>query len=103
MTDHRNLFNRCLHLLRDFDDSRQRWSALHDPREEIVENPLDLAIDQVVDLKLVETVCLFQLPRAGPAHHYLWSILLNYRVGDDLQELMRVKGSQVFAENLGVN
>jgi hypothetical protein len=32
------------------------------------------------------------LPRAGPAHHYLWSILLNYRVGDDLQELMRVKG-----------
>jgi hypothetical protein len=43
------------------------------------------------------------LPRAGPAHHYLWSILLNYRVGDDLQELMRVKGSQVFAENLGVN
>jgi hypothetical protein len=57
-----------------------------------LKNPLDLAIDQVVDLKLVETVCLFQLPRAGPAHHYLWSILLNYRVGDDLQELMRVKG-----------
>src|SRR6266498_5766887 len=103
MTDDRNLFNCCLHLLGDLDNSWQRWVALHDATEEIVENALDLAIDQVVDLKLVEPVCLFQLPNAGTANNNLWTIFPDCRMGDDFQELMRIKWSQVLAENFGVN
>src|SRR6266545_1494228 len=103
MTDNRNLFNRCLHLLGDLDNSWQGWVAFHDAIEKIVENALDFAIDQVVNLKLVEPVCLFQLPGPGAADNNLWTIFLDYRMGDDLQELMRIKRSQVLAENFGVN
>src|SRR6266536_1394807 len=103
MTDNRNLFNRCLHLFRDLDNSWQGWVALHNTIEEIVEDALDLAIDQVVNLKLVQTICLFQLPGARATNNNLWSILPDYRMGDDLQEFMRIKWSQVLAENFGIN
>src|SRR6266498_1744949 len=66
MTDNRNLFNRCLHLFRDLDNSWQGWVALHNTIEEIVEDALDLAIDQVVNLKLVQTICLSSCQAPGP-------------------------------------
>ena len=76
MAHHGNLFHCRLHVLWHFDDSRQRRIARHDALEDVVENTLDLAIDQVVDLKLVKPVCLFQLPRTGTANNNLWLIFL---------------------------
>ena len=103
MTDDRNFFDRRLHLFRNFDDSRQRRIALHDALEEIAEDAFDLAVDQIVDLELVQPVRLFQLPGARTAHHDLRSIFFDHRMRDDLDELVRVKRHQVFAEDLGVN
>src|SRR5882724_1544757 len=103
MTDHGNLFDGCLHVFRNLDDSGQRWIALHDTREDIAEDSFNLPVDQVVNPKLVKTVCLFQLPGAGPAHNNLWTIFPDCRMGDNLEELMRIEGSQIFPEDLGVN
>lgn len=103
MTDNRNLFHRCLHVFRHLDDSRQRRVALHDAREKLIENPLDLAINQVVDLKLIKPPCLLQLPGARAANNNLGVIFLNDWMSDNLKELSRVQGCQIFAEKFGVN
>src|SRR5882762_1344128 len=103
MANNRNLFDSCLHVFRNLDDSRQRWIAPHDPAEDVIENALDLSVDQIVDFELVKTVSLFQLPGAWATYNNLWLIFPDYRVGDNLKELMRVEGGQVFAEDLGVN
>src|SRR6185436_6127525 len=103
MTNNRNLFNRRLHIFWNLDDSRQLRIARHDACEEIVENALDLAIDQVVDLKLIKPVCLLQLPGAGPAYNNLRLIFLDNRMGDDLEKLSGVKRHQVLAKEFGVN
>ena len=103
MTNNRNLFNRRLHLFGNLDDSRQLRIARHDAPEEIVENAFDLAIDQVVDLKLLKAVCLLQLPGAGPTYNNLRLIFLDNRMGDDLEKLSGVKRHQVFAKEFRVN
>src|SRR6267378_2263450 len=53
MTNNRNLFDGRLHLFRNLNNPRQARIALHDALEEIAEDALNFAINQIVNLELV--------------------------------------------------
>src|SRR6185436_8925750 len=98
-----NLLNSRLHVFGNLDYSRQLRIARHNAPEEIVENTFDLAVDQVVDLKLIKAVCLLQLPGAWPTDNDLRLVFFNNRMSNDFEKLSSVKRHQVFAEEFGVN
>ena len=81
--DDRNLFDSRLHALRHFDDSFERWIAGHHALEQIAEDALDLAVDQVIDVEFIQPLGALKLPGAGTTDDDFWSILLDYRVRDD--------------------
>ena len=56
MAHNRNLFDRRLRLLRELDDARQRRVAFDDALEQFAEDALDLAVNQIINLELVEPV-----------------------------------------------
>src|SRR2546421_6005098 len=89
-----NLFDRRLRVLREFDDARQTGVALDDALEEFAEDALDLAVNQIVNLELVEPGRFFQLPRAGAADDDLRFVLKDRRMRDDAYELVRVQRHQ---------
>src|SRR6185369_3338559 len=97
------LLNTGLHVFGDLDDSRQLRIASHNAAEKIVENAFDLAIDQVVDLKLIQSARLLQLPGSWAADNNLRLIFLDNRMGNYLEKLSGVKGHQVFAKEFGVD
>jgi hypothetical protein len=97
MPDDRNLFDRRLHVFRNFDDAWQCRVARQDSSKQLGKDALDLAIDQVVDLEFVEPVCLFELPRARTTNDDARLKLLDHRMFHDPDELVRVHGHQVFA------
>ena len=84
MPDHGDFFDGRLHTLGHFDDALERGIAGHHSFEEIAEDAFNLAIDQVIDVEFVQTICPFQLPRSRTADDYLRLEFLDRRMGDDL-------------------
>ncbi len=103
MPDHGYFFHGGLHALGHFDNSLKRRITGHHSFEEIAEDSLNLAIDQVIDVKFVETVCPFELPRPRPADDDLRLEPFDDWMGNYLKELGRVNGNQVFAGDLRIN
>src|SRR5438270_8307695 len=83
MPHHRDLFDSRLSIFRQLDDSRQGRITGHDAPEKISKHSLDLAVDQIIDLKFIHTACSFELPRTRAAHNELGFVLFNDRVLDD--------------------
>src|ERR1043165_8515224 len=80
-----------------FYDPLDGRTARHDPLKKIRPNALDLAVDQIIDIKVIQPSRLLQLPRAWTSDHDLWPVLPEDRVLDDLHELGGVYGHQVLA------
>ena len=97
MSDNRNLFNGRLHVLGNFDDTRQRWIASENASKQFGKHTLDLAVDQVVDTKFIEPVSLFQLPCARTTNDDLRVEFTNYRMSHDPDELVSIHRHEIFA------
>ena len=100
MLHHGNLFDRRLHFLRHLDDPLERWIAGHHALEEIAEYAFNLAIDQIIDVELIQAVSAFQLPGAGAADDDFRSVFLNNRMLYNFQEFSRVYRNQVLSGDL---
>ena len=99
----RNFFDGRLHALGNFDYPFERRIAGHHPFEKIAEDPFDLAVDQIIDLEFVQTVCALQLPRTWSADNNLRLVLCYYRMRDDLEKLGGVDGNQVLTGDLRID
>src|SRR5260370_35138076 len=96
MPDDRNLLYGGLHIRRQFYYPRQTWITVENALKELGEDAFDFPINQIVNLELIKTTCLFQLPCAWSADNNLWLVLFNYRVRHNSNELVRINRQQVF-------